>query len=122
MRLRTLGAAGAAGLATFLLVFVIVSEALLPYIEFSVLVGVPAGLVAGALIATVVLVQSSQDDGRTRRPLALALGTFGVTFLVGFVVALGGLQAGVAISIAGAAVLGILSGLVAAVRARREPP
>ena len=121
MRPRALGYAGAAGIATFLVVFVVVSEALLPFLEFSVFVGLPAGLVAGVSVAVFVLVQFGRNEDRARRPLALALGTFGSTFLVGLVIALGGFQTGVTISITVAAVLGSLVGLVVGVRASRSP-
>lgn len=84
MRRRTVGYAAAAGIAAFLVVFLVVSEALLPYIEFSVLVGISVGLVAGALAAAVVLTQIGQGSSRTRRGLANALGSFGVALLVVF--------------------------------------
>ena len=121
MQPRALVYAGAAGIATFLVVFVVVSEALLPFLEFSVFVGLPAGLVAGISIAVFVLVQFSRRKDRARPPLALTLGTFGITFLGVLVIALGGFQTGVTISITVAAVLGSLVGLVAGVRASRSP-
>ncbi|MDS0473761.1 hypothetical protein [Natrinema sp. 1APR25-10V2] len=117
MRLRTLGYAAAAGIATFLVVFAAVSELLLPYIEFSVLVGLPAGIAAGVLIAAVVLVQVGRDGDPTRRWLARGLGAFGVTFLAVFVVV--GFGAGVTIAIAAGTLLGILTGIVVGVRSRR---
>ena len=55
MRVRTLALALAAGAATFLVVTAVVSEVLLPVIEFSVLVGLPAGVAAGAAAAVLVL-------------------------------------------------------------------
>ncbi|QLG50299.1 hypothetical protein [Natrinema halophilum] len=118
MNIRTHGYAVAAGIAAFLVVFVVVSELLLPYIEFSVFVGIPAGIVAGVLTAVTVLLFSRETD-RTRRPLAVALGTFGVTFLGILVVAIGGFQAGVTISIGIATLLGFLAGVLAAVRSWR---
>ncbi|ELZ11396.1 hypothetical protein NP511_06855 [Natrinema thermotolerans] len=122
MRVRTLGYAAAAGLATFLVVFVAVSELLLPYLEFSVLVGLPAGIGAGVLIAAVVLVQFGRNADGTPQPLALGLGTFGVTFLTVLVVALVLLRAGVIGSIVSATGIGIVGGLVVGIRARREKP
>ncbi len=119
MNPRTLGYAAAAGIATFLVVFAAVSELLLSYIEFSVLVGLPAGIAAGVLTAAVVLVLFARNDSETSRPLALALGTFGVAFLAVFVGLLG-LQAGVTVSMAAATVLGLLAGTAVGVRSRRE--
>ncbi|WP_254763148.1 hypothetical protein [Natrinema marinum] len=116
MRLRTLGSAAAAGTATFLLVFAVVSELLLPYIEFSVLVGLPAGIAAGVSVAAVVLVQFGRDGDPTRRALARALRAFGVAFLAVFVVAW--LGSGVTIAIAAGTLLGTLAGIVVGVRSR----
>jgi len=121
MRVRTLGYAAAAGIAAFLVVFVAVSELLLPAIEFSVLVGLPAGIGAGVLIAAVVLVRFGRHADGTPRPLALALGTFGVTFLAVFV-ALVSLRPGVTGSIVIATGLGIVAGLAVGVRSRGENP
>ncbi|WP_435102569.1 hypothetical protein [Halarchaeum sp. P4] len=109
MRTRTIGYATAAGIATFLVVFVAVSEVLLPYVEFSVLVGIPAGLVAGALAAAFVLSQIGQEDSPTRRNLAKALGTFGVVLLVVFVLGVV-LRVGNTISLVAAAIIGVLAG------------
>lgn len=124
MGIRMLGYAGAAGIATFLGIFVAVSELMAPFIEFSVLVGIPAGIVAGVLTAAVVVVQFGRGTDRAPRPLALTLGTFGLTFLAVFVVVLGGFRAGVTNSIASATILGLLSGLVVGARSRHElqPP
>lgn len=118
MRIRTLGYAAAAGIATFLVVFVVVSEALLPYIEFSVLVGIPAGLFVGVLVAAFVLTQLGKEDDRTRRGIAYALGAFGVTLLIVFVLATT-LQVGVTISLLGAVIVGVLVGIGVFVRHSR---
>lgn len=118
MRARTLGYAAGAGIATFLVVFVAVSEVLLPYIEFSVLVGIPAGLVAGSLAAAFVLTQTGQKANSTRRGLARALGTFGVVLLVAFALALV-LQLSATISIVVATAIGLLAGAGVFVRNRR---
>jgi len=121
VRVRTLGYAAAAGIATFLVVFVAASELLLSAIEFSVLVGLPAGIGAGVLIAAVVLVQFGRNADGTPRPLALFLGAFGITFLAVFL-ALVLLRAGVTGSIVIATGIGIVAGLVVGVRSRREKP
>ncbi|OAQ52644.1 hypothetical protein HTG_09975 [Natrinema mahii] len=71
MRGRTLGYAAAAGIAAFLVVVVAVSELLVPAIEFSVLVGLPAGVGAGVLVAAVVFVQFGRHADGTPHPLAL---------------------------------------------------
>ncbi|AGB32989.1 hypothetical protein C488_10076 [Natrinema pellirubrum DSM 15624] len=122
MRVRTLGYTAAAGIAAFLVVFVAVSELLLPFIEFSVLVGLPAGIGAGVLVAAVVLIQFGRNADGTPHPLALSLGTFGVTFLTVLAVALVLLRAGVAGSIVIATGVGLIGGLVGGLRARGEKP
>lgn len=110
MLIRTLGYAAAAGIATFLVVFVVVSEALLPYIEFSVLVGIPAGLFVGVLVAAFVLTQLGKEDDRTRRAIAYALSAFGVTLLIVFVLAIT-LQTGATISLLAATIVGVIVGI-----------
>lgn len=82
MNRRLLGLTIAAGLATFLIVGVAVTELLQSRIEFSLLVGIPAGLIAGAAIAAVVAWGVSEGAPAQRRRLAVAFGTFGATFLV----------------------------------------
>jgi hypothetical protein len=117
MDLRTLVAAAAAGLATFLVVAAAVSELLLPVVAFSVLVGVPAGLVAGAAVAAVVLLAIGDRDRRRRR-LALALSAFGVTLLAVFGVAVWVGRAGVTASLVAATLAGLLAGAAAYLRDR----
>lgn len=58
MRSRSIGAALVAGIATFLVVGVAVTELAFAWIEFSLFVGVPVGLVAGPFVAV--------EDGRSR--------------------------------------------------------
>lgn len=120
MHLRTLGYALAAGVATFLVVFVAVSELLVPTIEFSVLVGIPAGLIAGvAAIAGVLLGLGERSRGPTRS-LAVALGTFGLVLLVALVGALLLLKVSLTLSLVGGTVLGVLGALAAFLWHRRE--
>ena len=47
MELRDLATAGAAGVATFLVVGVVVTELALPFVAFSVLVGLPVATLVG---------------------------------------------------------------------------
>ncbi|WP_049941126.1 hypothetical protein [Halorhabdus utahensis] len=108
MRVRILGYAAFAGIATFLVVFFAVSEALLPYIEFSVLVGIPVGLLVGTLSAAFVLTEFGSDTSQTRRALARGLGTAGIGFVVAFGI---GLLTGQGVTLA--TVLGVATGLIA---------
>lgn len=111
MRLRTVGYAFAAGVAAFLVVFAAVAELLVPSVEFSVLLGLPAGLVAGGIVAAAVLVAAGQEADPTRRALATGLGASPVALLVSFVAAVWGLGWPVTSSLVGGAAVGVLAGL-----------
>lgn len=82
MSLRSLGLALAAGVAAFLLVGVAVTELALAWIEFSLFVGLPAGLAAGAFVAAAVYLGLAEDAPARRRRVAVTAGGFGVGFLV----------------------------------------
>jgi hypothetical protein len=107
MNLRLLGQAIAAGIATFLVVGLAVTELLQPRIEFSLLVGIPTGLFAGAVVAAVVAWGSRSGEPEQRRLLASAIGAGATSFLV--VVAAGAL---LALGIASTVVVGVLVGTV----------
>lgn len=82
MNLKIFGLALAAGVATFIVAGVAVTELLQPRIEFSLLVGLPVGLVAGSLAAAVVAWGVNEGEPPQRRRLATAFGAFGAGFLV----------------------------------------
>jgi len=106
MNLRFLGLTVAAGLATFLIVTVAVAELLQPRIEFSLLIGVPAGLAAGAVAATLVALGSTEAAPPQRRRVATAFGAFAASFL-------GVLAAGIVLPVG--TVVGIVAGIVVGV-------
>jgi hypothetical protein len=115
MRLRAVAAAVAAGVAAFLLVGVAVTELLAARIAFSALVGLPAGLFAGVAVTALVLVGLGGEDPR-QRALAAGVGTAGVVGLavLAVLIALG--RTGAALSLALAAVAGLLAGVAVLVR------
>lgn len=117
MRLRTIAYAAGAGLAVFLLVAVAVTELLAARIAFSALVGLPAGLFAGAAVTALVLAGLGGADPRLRA-LAAGVGAFGVVALavLAALIALG--RTGATLSLVLAAVVGLLAGGVVAVRSR----
>nr|WP_240792398.1 hypothetical protein [Salarchaeum sp. JOR-1] len=82
MNRKLLGLTLAAGVATFLIVGVVVTELLQSRIEFSLLVGLPVGVVAGATAAGLVAWGTNRGAPAGRRRLATAFGTFGAGFLV----------------------------------------
>ncbi|WP_135364083.1 hypothetical protein [Halosimplex halophilum] len=89
MHARTLAAAAVAGLAVFLAVGAAVTEFALRWIEFSLFVGLPVGLVAGATAAAAVVVGSGADASDRQRRVAAAVGAFGAAFLLVLAVAVG---------------------------------
>jgi len=81
MDLRRTVVALAAGTAAFLLVAVAVTAALEPRIEFSVFLGLPAGFIAGVLVAAVDAVLLGDPDA-VRYGAGVSIGAAGVTVLV----------------------------------------
>ena len=103
---RSLGYAFAAGAATFLIVGVAITEAAAPGVEFSLFLGLPAGLVAGSAVAAFVLLRFR--GGRGRRA-GRALGVFGAGFLVALVLGVA-LSAPVTLTIGVSVVIGVVAG------------
>ncbi len=117
MDTRTVGTALLVGGATALVVFVAVSEALLDAIAFSVLVGIPAGLVAGALVTALTLRGLSR--GSRSPALARGAGAFAVTLVAAFALGVGA-GAGVLATTGGALLVGLLGGAVVYLHARQQ--
>jgi hypothetical protein len=109
MESRTLASAAAAGIAAFLVTVVAVTELLLPTVEFSVLVGLPAGIAVGFAVAAAVLLRSGEESSRLGRSLA----AFVVVFLA--VLAVGVVLAGPRTSILAGSVAGVALGIVAGI-------
>ncbi|WP_436927697.1 hypothetical protein [Halosimplex amylolyticum] len=74
------------GLAIFLVVGVAVTELAQSWIEFSLFLGIPAGLATGAVTAAAVYLGLADDAPVGRRRIAGAFAAFGVGFIVSFVV------------------------------------
>lgn len=113
MGIRSIALAAGAGVAAFLLVAV--TELARPRIEFSLFVGIPAGIAAGAF--TVAVYPGLADDApASRRRAAGAAAAFGVGFVVVFV-ALGWVAGvGAVTAIVGAVVAGLAVGVAAYLR------
>lgn len=100
----------AVGLTTFLVITVAVTELLQSRIEFSLLVGIPVGLVAGVII-TALLVRGFADGPSEReRWISASFGAVSIAVLV-VIVAGALLQVGTTM----AAIAGTIVGLVTAV-------
>ncbi|QCC47312.1 hypothetical protein [Halobellus limi] len=116
MNVRAIAAAAGAGVVAFLGAFVAVTELLAPTVEFSVFLGIPAGLIAGAVVAAVALLGLGTDDG-PRAPAA-ALLAFAIVFLVAFVGLLVGLGVGAVLALVPAVGVAAVGGLVVFLWAR----
>ncbi|ELZ24477.1 hypothetical protein C477_00910 [Haloterrigena salina JCM 13891] len=97
----------AARLATYLIVTVAVTDLLRSRIEFSLLVGIPSGLVAGA-VAGGVVAWGFADGAPERRRIASAFGAFAITVLVA-IVAGSLLPVGTALTVVVGTVVGLLT-------------
>lgn len=112
MRLRYVVATVASGIAGFLVAGIVTTELVAPYIYFSLFVGIPVGLVAGVAVAAIVAVGLGPAAGPGRRRVALALGTFGVVFLLALFGIAGGLGTGVVLALVAASVLGLVAAVI----------
>jgi len=86
MNVKSLSLALLSGVAAFLIVGVAVTEFANSWIEFSLLLGIPAGLAAGAFTAGAVYLGLADDAPVGRRRVAGAFAAFGVGFIVALVV------------------------------------
>jgi MFS-type transporter involved in bile tolerance (Atg22 family) len=82
MEFKSLLGALLSGIAVFLVVGVAVTEFAQPWIEFSLFLGIPAGLAAGVFTAGAVYLGLADDAPASRRRVAGAFAAFGVAFLV----------------------------------------
>lgn len=113
MRLRNVAVVIASGLAGFLVAGVLATEVATPYIEFSLFVGIPVGIVVGVATAAIVAVGLGPTAEPGRRRVALSLGTFGVVFLVVLFGVAGGLGTGTVIALVAATVAGLVGAVAA---------
>lgn len=121
MNLKSLAFALFAGLAAFVVVGVGVTATLESSIEFSVLLGIPAGLGAGAIAAAAVYLGIGDDAPAERRRVATAFGLFGAGLLATLVV-LAAAGQGITLSIVAGIVVGLVAGVVGYLRGSKVPP
>lgn len=113
MNFKSLALAFAAGITTFLVVGIVVTELAQPSIEFSLFLGIPAGLGAGAFVTAIVYRSLADDAPAERRRIAFAVATFGLVFLLVLVAVATLLDLGTVVSLIVAAVVGILASVSA---------
>lgn len=99
MSVKSFGVALASGIATFLIVGVAVTEFAQSWIEFSLFIGIPSGLVAGALAATAVYLGLADEAPERRRRIAGSFAGFGMGLLIALVVLGGILDIGITLAI-----------------------
>lgn len=116
MTLKSLGLALAAGITAFLVVVVAVTEIAQPWIEFSLFLGIPAGIVAAAFTAAAVYLGLADDAPAGRRRIAGTFGAFGVAYLAALVVLGGIVDIGTALAIVVSAGIALVVAAVAYVR------
>lgn len=121
MNVRAIGLALAAGIATFLIIGAAVSEYTLQWIEFSVFVGIPVGIVSGALVAAAVYLGLSDEAPARRRRIARSIAVFGVAFLLVLMIANVAFGLGVILGMVVAAVVGALAAIVSFLRDGTSP-
>lgn len=116
---KSLSLATAAGIATYLITGVAVTEFAQPWIEFSLFVGLPAGVTAGAFAAAVVYLGLADDAPARHRRIAGALAGFGAVSLVVLIALSGLLDVGVTLALGIAFVVGVVAGIGTYVRGPR---
>lgn len=122
MTFKTLTLALAAGIATFLVVAVAVTELLAGRIEFSLFVGLPAGLLAGAVAAALVALGLETDAPPERHRIAMAAGGFGAAFLLVLALGAGLFDVGTVLALALAAIVALLVAVTTYVRGQVSLP
>jgi len=121
MTLKSLGYALAAGIAAFLVVGVAVTELVAARIEFSLFVGLPAGIVAGAAAAAVVAYGLGESTTPRQRRLAASIASFGLGFLAALVFLSGLVGLGMVLSMGVGIVVGLAAAVVSYLRGSTTP-
>lgn len=116
MSLKSISLALLSGIAAFLIVGVAVTEFAQSWIEFSLFLGIPAGLATGAVTAAAVYLGLANDAPVRRRRVAGSFAAFGVGFLVVLGVLGGILNTGVTTAIIGSVVVALAVAVVAYLR------
>lgn len=116
MSLKSVSVALSSGIAAFLVVGVAVAELAHPWIEFSLLLGIPAGLATGAFTAAGVYLGLADDAPADRRRIAGSFAAFGVGFSLALVVLGWVVNVGVGTAIVSSVVVALAVAVVAYVR------
>ena len=120
MSLKSVSLALLSGIAAFLIVGVAVTEFTQPWIEFSLFLGVPAGLATGAFTAAGVYLGLADDAPAGRRRIAGAFAAFGGGFIVALVVSGWIVNIGVTTAIVISVIVALAVAAVAYLRGPKE--
>lgn len=115
---KSLVLASSAGLATFLLVGAGVTIVFEQWIEFSLFVGIPAGLLAGVLAAGGVAFGLATEDPSRQRRIAGTVAGFSVAFLLSLGILVLVWNGGLTVSLGVSIVIGLAGAGFAYVRGR----
>lgn len=108
------------GIAAFLIVGVAVTEFAQSWVEFSLFLGIPAGIVTGAFTVAAVYLGLANDAPVGRRRIAGAFAAFGVSFIVALVVLGWIVNIGVTTAIVSSVVVALVVAAVAYLRGPKE--
>jgi hypothetical protein len=120
MSLKSISLALLSGIAAFLIVGVAVTEFTQPWIEFSLFLGIPAGIATGAFTAAGVYLGLADDSPAGRRRIAGAFAAFGAGFIVALVVFGWVVNTGVTTAIVISVIVALAVGAVAYIRSPKE--
>lgn len=121
VNLKSLTLALVAGIASFLLVGFTVAAVTERWIEFSVFLGIPAGLIAAVVAAAAVALGFDSQRPEAHRRIALGVGLFGIGFLVTLVVLVAASQ-GLVLSMTVGVVIGVLAAFIGYIRGQNAQP
>lgn len=121
MSLKSLGLALAAGITAFLVVGVAVTDLAQPWNEFSLFLGIPAGIVAAYTAAVVYLGLADDTPGR-RHCFAGTFAAFGVASLAALVVLAGLVDLGLALALVLPSGIALVATAVAYIRGPNRKP
>ncbi len=120
--LQTFGAALLSGVATLLVVTIVVTELIADEIEFSLLVGLPAGLVSGVLVGGIIYIAANRRrPGVAQVGASLVMG-FAAGFMIAYFVAIVVLDIGTVEAMGAGAIVGLLTAVVSLIRNRSSRP
>lgn len=109
------------GVAVFLLVGGTVTAVAETWIEFSLLIGLPAGVVAGGLATVAVYLGLMDDVPETRRDITGIVAWASAGCLVGFVVLAGLANLGVTVALAVSVIIGLVVAGAVFIRTANQP-